>query len=109
MCFRYQARGDVIGFIQQIEHLSFREVVERPGGSRPGQRHTGRRPPPRTARSQRLRLTRRPEDLDVLNTAIELYRNRLLVGGKALQYLSSRGIARETIEQAQLGLLSATS
>ena len=103
MCFRCQARGDVIGFIQRIERLSFREAVKRLGTWPQEHRQTAEHPQRRSVRSQRLRPTQRPEDLDVLSAAIELYRNRLLVDGEALQYLSTRGIARETIEQAQLG------
>lgn len=104
MCFRCQARGDVIGFIQQIEHVTFREAVERLGGRgvEHHQAEIGRQP--RRMHSEQRRPVQRPEDLEVLSAAMELYRNRLLVDGEALHYLTSRGLQPDTIEQAQLGL-----
>jgi DNA primase len=31
VCFRCQARGDAISFVQQLEHVTFREAAERLG------------------------------------------------------------------------------
>jgi DNA primase len=98
------ARGDVIGFIQQIEHLTFREAVQRLGETGPEHHQAETYWQPRPVHSQQRQPLQRPEDLEVLSAAMELYRNRLLVDGEALHYLMGRGLQPDTIEQAQLGL-----
>lgn len=103
VCFRCQARGDAIGFVQQIEHLSFREAAERLGAGRVQAQsaHTGRR----LLRRSRLHdlPQRDPARASVLAAAMELYRNQLLADPGALSYLASRGFARDFVERARLG------
>src|SRR5262249_40463851 len=103
VCFRCDARGDAISFVQQIEGLTFRQAVERLGGV-PHREPTlaprsRRRPSPRAP----VQFERSGAELEVLAAAVELYRNRLLVHEHALTYLRDRGIQRETIESAHLG------
>jgi DNA primase len=104
VCFRCQARGDAISFVQQLEHVTFREAAERlgadPNPSSIGD--LGRHPRQRRARA-RTAVEHDPTRTAVLSAAAELYRNRLLVDPGPLTYLAERGFGKEVVEQAQLG------
>jgi DNA primase len=75
VCFRCQARGDAIAFIQQIEQLSFRDAAQRLDAcaalSMP--RVVRRRGPIRHRSSVRTE-----DEGRALAAAVELYANRLL-------------------------------
>jgi len=104
VCFRCQASGDVITFVQQLERLSFREAAERLGAkpttrTRARPRWSPLRPHPSTID----RTSQDPARAAVLAAAVELYRNRLLAEPAALAYLAGRGFEREVVERAMLG------
>jgi DNA primase len=102
VCYRCGERGDVIGFVQQMEHLGFRDAVARLDGAQALCRQDRPLPPPvRPAREVRARLG--PEELEVLSAAVELYANRLLSEGRALTYLAGRGFARSLLERYRVG------
>ena len=104
VCFRCQARGDAISFVQHLEHMTFREAAERlgadPNPSSIGD--LGRQPRQHRARS-RTAVEHDPTRTAVLSAAAELYRNRLLVDPAPLTYLAERGFGKDIVEQAQLG------
>ncbi|ABY24628.1 DNA primase [Renibacterium salmoninarum ATCC 33209] len=100
-CFGCGEGGDVISFVQKVDHLSFSETVEKlaarigfelhyeDGGSGPRREETGRR--------QRL--------LDAHKVAAEFFRDQLLTPGAAAgrQFLSGRGFDRAAAEQFGVG------
>ena len=103
MCFRCGVRGDVINFVQQLEHLTFLEAVAHLGGAPRRSETPARRPPPSGTAH---RLSARPleqSEREVLDAALDLYRNRLLHDSEALAYLECRGFGRDVVEQAHLG------
>jgi DNA primase len=102
ICFRCDARGDAIGFIQQIEGVSFRDAAARLGAGSVGAASLRTTPAPhRSAAVRRARL--RPIDTEVLAAALELYANRLMADQQALDYLASRGFERELVERERVG------
>jgi DNA primase len=97
VCYRCGEKGDVIGFVQQFEHLGFRDAVARLDGVR-AERSTYR-PHPRPVQPVRARrVGLGPEELEVLAAAVELYANRLLTDQRALDYLGGRGFRRPLLE-----------
>ncbi|WP_394942021.1 DNA primase [Psychromicrobium sp. YIM B11713] len=100
-CFGCGEGGDVISFIQKVDHLSFSEAVEKlagrigfelhyeDGGSGPRREEIGRR--------QRL--------LDAHKIAAEFFREQLLSPGAAAgrQFLSGRGFDRAAAEHFGVG------
>ncbi len=102
VCYRCGERGDVIGFVQQLEHLGFRDAVARLGGVR-AERSTYR-PHSRPVRPVRVRRPHLgPEELEALAAAVELYANRLLTEERALDYLAGRGFQRPLLERYRVG------
>ena len=104
VCYRCGEKGDVIGFVQQVEHLGFRDAVARlgeAGAERPTPRP---RPPMPTGHAPRPHLG--PEELEVLAAAVELYANRLLTEERALAYLSGRGFERPLLERYRVGYVA---
>lgn len=100
-CYRCDAGGDVIAFVQRIEGLGFLDAVRRLEGVTPPS-------PPARLRASPLpwpARSRRPgaEELACLDAAVELYHRRLLSEPRALTYLAQRGIAAETIAECRLG------
>jgi DNA primase len=95
----------VIGFVQQLEHLGFRDAVARLGGIR-AERSTSRPRlrPPRPVRVRRAQLG--AEELEVLAAAVELYANRLLTEERPLAYLVSRGFERPLLERYRVGYVA---
>jgi DNA primase len=100
-CFGCQESGDVISFIQKMDHISFSEAVEKlagrigyelryeDGGTGPRREDIGRR--------QRL--------LDAHKIAGEFFREQLLTPAAATgrQFLSERGFDREASERFGVG------
>jgi len=104
VCFRCDARGDAIGFVQQIEHLTFREAATRLGADlAPTRGRVRRRPADRPASAEHGVDVLEPTEAAALAAAVELYRNRLLSESRAVAYLASRGFARDVVERAHLG------
>lgn len=100
-CFGCQESGDVISFIQKMDHIPFSEAVEKlagrigyelsyeDGGTGPRREDIGRR--------QRL--------LDAHKIAGEYFREQLLTpaGATGRQFLSERGFDREAAERFGVG------
>ncbi|MHA7281019.1 DNA primase [Arthrobacter sp. MDT2-2] len=100
-CFGCGEGGDVISFVQKLDHTSFSETVEKlaarigfelhyeDGGTGPRREDVGRR--------QRL--------LDAHKVAAEFYRDQLLTQGAATarQFLQERGFDRAAAEQFGVG------
>ena len=102
ICYRCDQRGDVIGFIQQIENLTFRQAAIRLGGNRAPS-------PPRRHRTTTAVAPRRREtvwgrdEYSVLAAATDLYANQLMTHGPALDYMVGRGFPRGLLERYRVG------
>jgi DNA primase len=107
-CFRCGARGDAITFVQELEHLSFREAAIRLGAESPRSivRRSRRQHSPVEVRA--AGTSRSAADYDVLNAAVELYANRLLADDQPLAYMGGRGFPRELLERERIGYAAGT-
>lgn len=98
-CFGCQAKGDVITFVRDIDHLDFQGAVEQLAAKfgiavRYTDRNEGER---REARS-RLR--------EALEAAVDWYHQRLLTSpdaGAARRYLRERGLDGDTVRRYRIG------
>src|SRR5436190_4191613 len=98
-CFGCQAKGDVITFVREIEHLEFAEAVERLAAKAGVQVRYDQAAVPRD-RQRRDRL------VEVMKKAVDWYHQRLLAGDDAAparSYLRSRGYDGDVVRQFQLG------
>jgi DNA primase len=98
-CFGCQARGDVITFVREVEHLGFPEAVEwlaaRAGITL---RYSDRNEA--EGRKRRARL------VEIMGRAIAWYHERLLSApdaGAARRYLRERGLDGDVVREFQLG------
>jgi DNA primase len=98
-CFGCQAGGDVIRFVQDVEHTDFAGAVEwlaaKAGITL---RYTDRDEGEAHRRRRRL--------LEAVEAAVALYHDRLLTGadaGAARSYLRSRGFDGDTVRRYRLG------
>ena len=89
-CFGCKAGGDVIKFVQLIDKLSFVEACKKIGGWY-GIDYTHNK--------------KQNYDLDVLGQIIDWSANQLQQNKTALEYLKSRGISNQTIEEFKIGWL----
>jgi DNA primase len=98
-CFGCQAAGDAISFVRAVEHLDFVEAVERLAG------RTGITIQHEDAGGGRERK-RRDRLQAAMGAAVEWYHERLLHhpdGGRARDYLRSRGYDASTVRAFSLG------
>jgi DNA primase len=98
-CFGCQAAGDAISFVRAVEHLDFVEAVERLA------ERTGIPIRHDDAGGGRERQ-RRDRLLAAMGAAVDWYHERLLHhpdGGRARDYLRSRGYEAETVRAFSLG------
>src|SRR3954447_13430315 len=98
-CFGCQAKGDVITFVQEIQHLEFADAVEFLAG-RAGIQVRYDRAAVSRDRGRRDRL------VEVAKSAVDWYHQRLLSGDDAAvarSYLRSRGYDGDIVRQFQLG------
>src|SRR5205823_503410 len=98
-CFGCQAKGDVITFVREVEHLEFAEAVERLAAKAGVQVRYDQVAVSRD-RQRRDRL------VEVMQKAVAWYHERLLSGDDAAaarSYLRSRGYDGEVVRQFQLG------
>jgi DNA primase len=98
-CFGCQAKGDVITFVMELQHLDFVGAVEYLAG-RAGVvlRYTDK--DEGAGRKQRNRLT------EVLKEAVDWYHQRLLTSpdaGAARRYLRDRGLDGDEVRRFQIG------
>jgi DNA primase len=98
-CFGCQARGDVITFVREVEHVDFVTAVEALAAKagitlRYSERNEGE------SRKRRAKL------IDTVARAAAWYHERLLSGddaGAARRYLRARGIDGEVVRDYQIG------
>jgi DNA primase len=98
-CFGCQAKGDVITFVREIEHLDFVEAVERLA-SRAGIQLRYDDAAVGQDRQRRSRLT------EALERAVDFYHERLLTApdaGPARHYLRSRGYDGDVVRAFRIG------
>ena len=98
-CFGCSAKGDVITFVREVEHLDFVEAVEKLA-SRVG---IDLRYDDAAATQDRQK---RAALVDAMEKAVEWYHQRLLTApdaGPARAYLRGRGYDREVVERYRLG------
>jgi DNA primase len=98
-CFGCQAKGDVITFVREVEHLDFVEAVERLAAK------TGIQLRYDDATVSRDRQ-RRARLVDAMEQAVEWYHQRLLTGGDAAgarSYLRSRGYDGDIVRAFRIG------
>ena len=98
-CFGCQAKGDVITFAREIEHLDFVEAVEKLA-NRAGIQLRYDNEAASKDRQRRNRL------IEAMEQAVEWYHQRLLNSGdaaKARAYLRSRGYDGDVVRQFRLG------
>ena len=95
-CFGCSNGGDAIKFVMEYEKLSYPEAIEK------------------IAALTNFDLEYDNNDSQVLNTSIldavnKYYQNNLLSTLNAIQYLSSRGITKESIDKFQIGYASSSN
>ncbi|HUR50214.1 MAG TPA: DNA primase [Acidimicrobiales bacterium] len=98
-CFGCQAKGDIISFVREIEHLDFVEAVERLA-SRAGITLRYDKGAEGRDRQKRERL------YEAMERAVEYYHQRLLSGKDAAPargYLRSRGYDGEVVRKFRIG------
>jgi DNA primase len=98
-CFGCQAKGDVITFVRETQHLDFVAAVESLAG-RAGITLTYTTSGESEGRQKRKAL------IDAMTAAVEWYHERLLTSGdaaKARGYLRSRGYDGEVVRKYKLG------
>src|SRR4051812_29100507 len=98
-CFGCQAKGDVITFVREVEHLEFAEAVERLAVKAGIQLRYDQAAVSRD-RQKRDRL------VEVMRKAVDWYHDRLVSGADAAaarSYLRSRGYDGDVVRQFQLG------
>ena len=100
-CFGCGAKGDVITFVREVEHLEFAEAVERLAGRAGLPLHYDDASPAVSAQRQRLATLRA-----AMERAVEWYHDRLLTSpdaAAARHYLRERGYDGEVVRAYRLG------
>jgi DNA primase len=98
-CFGCQAKGDVITFVREVQHLDFVGAVESLAG-RLGIQLTYSNAGESEGRQKRKQL------VDAMNKAVDWYHERLLTSpdaGEARSYLRSRGYDGDIVRKYKLG------
>ncbi|MCL5952152.1 MAG: CHC2 zinc finger domain-containing protein [Chloroflexi bacterium] len=107
-CFGCNRGGDVFKFIQLMEHVGFRDAVDKLEGSSIVVE------PTRTARQKEQANPRSRRVLDedachLLTAAAEVYHASLLLNDRMLNYVIGRGITMEIIKRFRLGYAIGTN
>ena len=96
-CFGCHAKGNVIGFLMDYEHLSYVDAIE----SLAADAHLD------VPHEDNGRQTRNKEDkqplYDILKQASELYQKQLKTSERAIDYLKQRGLSGEIAKQFKIG------
>jgi DNA primase len=98
-CFGCGAKGDVITFVREVEHLDFVGAVEKLAGRAGVTLHY-------TDRGESEGRKRRAQLLDAVERAVEWYHERLLSApdaAKARGYLRSRGLDGDDVRHYRIG------
>lgn len=98
-CFGCQAKGDVITFVRDMDHLDFQGAVEQLAAKfGVALRYTDQREGQRRESRTKLR--------EAMEAAVDWYHQRLLSGpdaGPARRYLRERGLDGETVRRYRIG------
>jgi DNA primase len=96
-CFGCHAKGNVIGFLMDYEHLSYIDAIESLAADQhmdiPHENETGN--PQNKQDKQPL--------YDILKLASELYQQQLKTSDRAVDYLKQRGLTGEIAKQFKIG------
>jgi DNA primase len=103
ICYRCDQRGDVIGFLQRMENLTFRQAVSRLNDCRAPLSPPFHRPKTIEVNPRRAPAVWGANEYQVLAAATELYANQLLTHSPALDYMARRGFPRRLLEQYRIG------
>jgi len=99
-CFGCQEGGDIFTFIQKIEGLEFREVLERLA------ERANVELPKFNSEKYKKERSQKQEVLDILDLTTKIYQRLLVRGGKSkelLEYLKERGLTGELIKDFRVG------
>ena len=96
-CFGCHAKGNVIGFLMDYEHLSYVDAIE----SLAADQHLDV-PHEEDSRSHQQRQDKQPL-YDILKQASELYQQQLKTSERAIDYLKQRGLSGEIARQFKIG------
>jgi DNA primase len=96
-CFGCHAKGNVIGFLMDYEHLSYVDAIE----SLAADQHLDV-PHEDNGRSNQQKQDKQPL-YDILKQASELYQQQLKTSERAVDYLKQRGLSGEIARQFKIG------
>ncbi len=103
-CFACNIGGDVFDFLQRIEHISFREAVERLSGPTiQDTNHKRQKFRPSTLNPKPVAWNLTPEHFTLLTAAMEVYHASLFSRPDLLRYLARRGLDGDAVRKYQLG------
>ena len=100
-CFGCHASGDVFGFLEKMEHISFREAVEKLADYAHMEM-----PAEEVSPEERARVAMTKKLYDVTALAGEYFHNcltRTQMGKQGMAYFEKRHLSAETIEKFKLG------
>ena len=96
-CFGCHAKGNVIGFLMDYEHLSYIDAIESLAADQhldiPHENETG---------NAQNKQDKQPL-YDILKQAAELYQQQLKTSDRAVDYLKQRGLTGEIAKQFKIG------
>ncbi|MFV9615193.1 MAG: DNA primase [Gammaproteobacteria bacterium] len=96
-CFGCHAKGNVIGFLMDYEHLSYVDAIE----SLAADQHLDV-PHEDNGRANQQKQDKQPL-YDILKQASELYQKQLKTSARAIDYLKQRGLSGEIAKQFKIG------
>jgi len=96
-CFGCHAKGNVIGFLMDYEHLSYVDAIE----SLAADQHLDV-PHEDNGRAVQQKQDKQPL-YDILKQASELYQQQLKTSARAVDYLKQRGLSGEIARQFKIG------
>lgn len=96
-CFGCHAKGNVIGFLMDYEHLSYVDAIE----SLAADQHLDV-PHEDNGRADQNRQDKQPL-YDILKQASELYQQQLKTSQRAIDYLKQRGLSGEIAKRFKIG------
>ena len=96
-CFGCHAKGNVIGFLMDYEHLSYVDAIE----SLAADQHLDV-PHEDNGRANQQKQDKQPL-YDILKQASELYQTQLKTSERAIDYLKQRGLSGEIAKQFKIG------
>ena len=96
-CFGCHAKGNVIGFLMDYEHLSYVDAIE----SLAADQHLDV-PHEDNGRPAQQQQDKQPL-YNILNQASELYQQQLKTSQRAIDYLKQRGLSGEIAKQFKIG------